>query len=228
MSKASIEQWNQAAGAYAKEQEQSVFSDMNKAVVKERFTSLSGEEVLDLGCGYGCYTDYFRSIGGEVIGVDGSPAMIEIAKEKYPDSAFAIADITGRLPFEDEAFDIVFCNQVLMDIDPVGPVFAECRRVLKPGGIFYYSIVHPAFFTGEWMTDEKTGRAGKMVTSYITSSICENRFWGMPTSRSLTKSRGRMTIFRCSSSRNIEKWEKCFRELLRKNRKEKFPKIVVL
>ena len=178
MSKANIEQWNQAAGAFAKEQEQSAFSDMNKAVVKERFTSLSGEKVLDLGCGYGYYTDYLRSIGGDVIGVDGSPAMIEIAKEKYPESAFAVADITGKRPFEDEEFDIVFCNQVLMDIDPVGPVFTECRRVLKPGGIFYYSIVHPAFYTGEWKVDGETGRAGKMVTSYITPSVCENRFWG--------------------------------------------------
>ena len=129
MSKASIEQWNQAAGAYAKEQEQSAFSDMNKAIVKARFPKLSGEKVLDLGCGYGYYTDYFRSIGGDVIGVDGSPAMIEIAKEKYPDSAFAVADITGKLPFEDGAFDIVFCNQVLMDIDPVGPADRKSTRL---------------------------------------------------------------------------------------------------
>ena len=40
MSKANIEQWNEAAGAFAKEQEQSAFSDMNKAVVKERFREL--------------------------------------------------------------------------------------------------------------------------------------------------------------------------------------------
>ena len=38
--------------------------------------------------------------------------------------------------------------------------------------------MHPAFFTGEWMTDEKTGRAGKMVTSSITPKVCEIRFWG--------------------------------------------------
>ena len=119
MSNASIEQWNKAADAFSEEQEKSEFSDMNKAAVKERFTSLSGEKVLDLGCGYGYYTDYFRSIGGEVTGVDGAPAMIDIAKEKYPDSAFAVVDITGKLPFENDEFDIVFCNQVLMDIDQV-------------------------------------------------------------------------------------------------------------
>ena len=96
MGRANIEQWNQAASAFTKEQEQSVFSDMNKAIVKARFLKLSGEKVLELGCGYGYYTDYFQSIGGDVIGVDGSPAMIEIAKQKYPDSAFAVADITEK------------------------------------------------------------------------------------------------------------------------------------
>ena len=69
MGRANIEQWDQAASAFTKEQEQSVFSDMNKAIVKARFPKLSGEKVLDLGCGYGYYTDYFQSIGGEVIGI---------------------------------------------------------------------------------------------------------------------------------------------------------------
>lgn len=31
----------------------------NKALVQARFPQFSGESVLDLGCGYGCYTDYF-------------------------------------------------------------------------------------------------------------------------------------------------------------------------
>ena len=96
MSNASIEQWNKAAGAFSEEQEKSEFSDMNKAAVKERFTSLSGEKVLDLGCGYGYYTDYFRSIGGEVTGVDGAPAMIDIAKEKYPGGIGTITCYNSR------------------------------------------------------------------------------------------------------------------------------------
>ena len=40
----------------------------------------SGESVLDLGCGYGCYTDYFRTAGADVIGIDGSEKMIELAR----------------------------------------------------------------------------------------------------------------------------------------------------
>ena len=167
-----IDQWNEAAKTYSEKQEASAFALSNRKIVEKRFPKLNGEKVLDLGCGYGCYTDYFRSIGGDVVGVDGAGAMIGIAKERYPDCSFLVADITRPLPFESDSFDIVFCNQVLMDIEEVKNVFEECKRVLKPKGTLYYSIVHPAFYNGEW----KDG--GKLITSYITPEIKANDFWG--------------------------------------------------
>ncbi|MGI6745684.1 MAG: methyltransferase domain-containing protein [Acutalibacteraceae bacterium] len=55
--------------------------------------------------------------------------MINIAKDKYPDCDYKIADITQRLPFDSNTFDIVFCNQVLMDIEDIAPIFAEAKRI---------------------------------------------------------------------------------------------------
>ena len=174
----SIKQWNDAAASYAAEQERSAFAEANREIVKKRFPKLNGEAVLDLGCGYGRYTEYFRSIGGRPVGIDGAETMIEIARKKYPDCPFTVADITRPLPFDDDTFDIVFCNMVLMDIDPVDSVFAECHRVLKPGGTFCFSIVHPAFFNGDWQTDENGCQTGKLISSYLTPCVSENRFWG--------------------------------------------------
>ena len=178
MSEEIIRQWNNAAESFAEEQERSAYADANKRIIKERFTNFNGEKILDLGCGYGYYTDYFRSIGGCATGVDGSQKMIDIAKDKYPECDFLVADITGRFPFEKETFDIVFCNQVLMDIENIENVFSECYRILKHGGILYYSITHPAFFNGEWKTGEGDQKVGKLVTSYITPKASVNRFWG--------------------------------------------------
>lgn len=178
MSDITLQQWNDAAEPYAEAQEHSLFADINKAIVKERFKKLNGEKVLDLGCGYGWYTDYFRSIGGNVVGVDGAEAMLEIARKQYPGCSFSVADITQPLPFFSGSFDIVFCNQVLMDIVNVGCVFSESSRILKPGGVFWYSIVHPAFFLGDWQTDENDYQIGKLVTSYLTPEVSKNHFWG--------------------------------------------------
>ena len=147
-----IRQWNEAAEAYAGEQEHSAFAESNREVVKKRFPKFNGERILDLGCGYGYYTDYFRSVGGDVVGVDGACAMTDIGKKKYPDCAFLTADITKPLPFGSESFDLIFCNQVLMDLEDIKCVLAECFRVLKRGGIFYFSVVHPAFYNGAWGT----------------------------------------------------------------------------
>ena len=178
MSEEIIRQWNNAAETFAKEQESSAFADANKKIIKERFKAFKGEKILDLGCGYGYYTDYFKSIGGNAVGIDASQAMIDIAKKNYPDCDFEVADITQKIPFEDNFFDIIFCNQVLMDIENAESVFYECSRILKPGGILYYSITHPVFFNGEWKKNDEDSPAGKLIDSYLTQSVSTNLFWG--------------------------------------------------
>ena len=178
MSDTVIRQWNDAAEAYAEEQERSVYAQANRAIVKERFRNLRGEKVLDLGCGFGWYTHYFGSIGGSAVGVDGAKAMIDIARQRYPEASFSVHDITRPLPFGPCSFDIVFCNQVMMDIEDIGSILSECGRVLKGGGIFCFSIVHPAFYNGEWQTDADGRGFAKLISSYLTPCVSENRFWG--------------------------------------------------
>jgi SAM-dependent methyltransferase len=180
MSDTIIQQWNQAAQSFTDGQECSAFAELNKTFVKQRFRKLNGEKVLDLGCGYGWYTDYFSRIGGNVVGIDGAEAMLDIARNRSPAGSFVLADITRPLPFSSGSFDIVFCNQVLMDIENIEPVFSECARLLKLGGVFWYSIVHPAFYCA-WQTDENGYRFGKLVTSYLSPTVIVNRFWGETT-----------------------------------------------
>ena len=173
-----INQWNSAALKYAEDQERSEFVESNKRVVESRFKRFNGEKVLDLGCGYGFFTDYFRSIGADVIGIDGSEKMIEIARGKYPLTEFSVMDITMPFTFEKNRFDIVFSNQVLMDIENIDFVFSECNRILKTGGILYYSIVHPAFYDCQWQKDENGYRYAKVMDKYITPYQFTNVFWG--------------------------------------------------
>lgn len=176
--KNTIQKWETAAKVYAESQEASELAESNKTVVKERFDIMNGENVLDLGCGYGYYSSYFDSIGANVIGIDGSEKMIEIAGKRYPNLKFSVADIEKSLPFENESFDIVFSNQVLMDIENIDFVFSECRRVLKKDGIFYFSIVHPCFYDCHWVKDDSGYRYAKIIAKYISCYRITNEFWG--------------------------------------------------
>lgn len=173
-----VQKWENAAAVYTESQETSEYAESNKSVVKTRFKRLSGERVLDLGCGCGYYTDYFDCVGANAVGVDGSEKMIEIARERYPRSDFSIVDIEKPLPFENEIFDIVFSNQVLMDIENIDFVFSECKRVLKKDGIFYFSIVHPCFYDSRWLTDNNGYKSAKVIERYISCYRMENEFWG--------------------------------------------------
>jgi SAM-dependent methyltransferase len=101
-----------------------------------------GERILDVACGTGALTRVVaKSVGpnGRVVGLDRSPDMLAEARKITldPSSAAPIewreGDVSA-IPFENETFDIVFCNFGLMFFpDPVAAL-KEMRRVLKPNG----------------------------------------------------------------------------------------------
>ena len=82
------------------------------------------------------------------------------------------------LAFENNQFDIIFSNLVLMDVENIDHVFSECYRLLKTEGILYYSIVHPAFYDCQWLKDEKDYKYAKVIDKYIKPYHFTNAFWG--------------------------------------------------
>jgi len=73
---------------------------------QEHFKKIKGR-VLDAGCGYGRNSIYFE----DYVGVDFSPDFIELAKEKFPDKEFMVANLKS-LPFKDKEFDWAFCVSI--------------------------------------------------------------------------------------------------------------------
>ncbi|WP_171246556.1 class I SAM-dependent methyltransferase [Isoptericola sediminis] len=103
-----------------------------------------GRRILDVGCGTGPLTAELRDRGAEVTGLDGSPAMIELAREHLGDDVpLHVADLAEPLPFADDTFDDVVASLVLHYLEDWAGPLAEIKRVLKPGGRLLLSVNHP-------------------------------------------------------------------------------------
>ena len=103
--------------------------DVRLLAVLAALGPLHGRRVLDLGCGKGRFAAHLAKAGAEVVGLDVSAAML--AGANGLDRVRASAK---RLPFADGTFDAVVAIEVIEHVGDVGPVLAEARRVLKPGG----------------------------------------------------------------------------------------------
>ena len=132
--------WNRSADAYAASKIADEASYERKiAETRALLTSLS--EVLEIGCGTGTTALRHAPHAGRVVGVDGSDAMVRIARGKAgsaPNVAFELGDVE-RLDRPDASVDVVMAHSVLHLLrDPRGTV-ANAFSWLRPGGAFVSS-----------------------------------------------------------------------------------------
>jgi SAM-dependent methyltransferase len=106
---------------------------------------VTGERVLDIACGQGRMSRYLAGLGADVVGVDISAAMLDKARAAGPQNiAYVRADVTRRAAWWDgRPFDGCTCELALMDIDDLAGTLSTVTTVLRPGGWFVASIVHP-------------------------------------------------------------------------------------
>ena len=108
---------------------------------------VAGARVLDLACGQGRMSRYLARRGADVLGVDVSAAMLSKARAAGPAGiTYLRADVTGAPTWWDgRPFDGCTCELALMDIDDLAGALATVAAVLRPGGWFVASVMHPCF-----------------------------------------------------------------------------------
>ncbi len=116
-----------------------------KPAIHRLLKDLRGKAVLCVGCGNGDECAYIKRRGAKrVIGIDISKSMIELAKEKHKNIEFHVMS-ANKLYFKDKEFDIVYSDLVLHYIKNIEEPVKEVFRVLKPGGKFIFSVMHPLY-----------------------------------------------------------------------------------
>ena len=121
----------------------------------------TGAAVLDCGCGEGYLAEHFVGKGCGYTGIDCSDAAINKARGRIASdaAAFEVGDITRMTAFSDNRFDAVvdvYCMQMLVTDPDRRAYLSQVRRVLKPGGRFFFlQITQPDRFKGPIATFEE-------------------------------------------------------------------------
>lgn len=130
-----------------------------------------GDAVLDVGCGTGVKSKYLIERGVEVVGIDFSEKMIEIAKRDVPQAKFYVMDLydIGQLK---KSFDGVFAQAVLLHVpkSKIESALGAMIGKLKKGGYLYVAVkeIRRGGKDEEIKTENDYGYEYKRFFSYFT------------------------------------------------------------
>jgi SAM-dependent methyltransferase len=133
-----------------------------------------GERVLDIACGNGLTSRRLAAMGVEVVAFDFAEEMITRARQRttrHADRiAYSVLDATDEaalLSLGERQFDAALCNMALFDMAEIGPLMRALARLLRPGGRFVFSVLHPCFNNAHVaQVAEMEDRGGDLVTVY--------------------------------------------------------------
>lgn len=168
--------WNQNAAFWnARMGEGNDFVEVLIWPATERLLELRpGERVLDIACGNGLSSRRLAAMGAEVVAFDFAAEMIAYALERTTEHTerieYLVLDATDEaalLALGEGQFDAAICNMALFDMAEIEPLMRALARLLRPGGRFVFSVLHPCFNSPHMaLVAEEEDRAGDLVTTY--------------------------------------------------------------
>ncbi|MEU3851261.1 class I SAM-dependent methyltransferase [Streptomyces sp. NPDC029554] len=138
-------------------------------------------DVLDLGCGTGSLSLLAAEQGHRVTGVDLSPAMVRLAREKLAgrDAVFLVGDAAAP-PVGEQRFDAVLVRHVLWTLPDPARVLRRWYGLLRPGGRLVlvegvWGSAHPVGIPAERLTGLLNPIAGQVRVERLSDDA---RLWG--------------------------------------------------
>jgi SAM-dependent methyltransferase len=129
----------------------------------------AGDRLLDVACGSGLALELARARGASCSGIDASPRLVAVARDRNPDADIRVGDMNA-LPWDAASFDVVTSFRGIWGTTP--DAVAEMHRVLRPGGRAAITVWgHLKVSPGAWAlapfrlaATEKVGNQAAMVS----------------------------------------------------------------
>lgn len=166
-----------------------------KPVPHDWFGNLKGKAVLGLASGGGQQMPIFNALGAKCTVLDYSKAQLEsertVAQREGYEIEIVHADMTKPLPFPDGSFDLIFHPVSNCYVEQVEPIWRECARVLKPGGVLLAGLDNGVNF---WFDEKEERLTYTMPFNPLVNPehqrLSEEHDWGMQFSHSIDEQIG--------------------------------------
>jgi ubiquinone/menaquinone biosynthesis C-methylase UbiE len=136
--------------------------------MQDAIAAMPAARTLDIACGTGWLTQHLR---GELVGLDASPSMLEVAAERIPGAEFVVGDAL-ELPFEDGAFERIATGHFYGHLEETDRVrfLSEARRVATEL-VVIDSALHDGVEPVEWQVRLlKDGSRWEVYKRYFVAS----------------------------------------------------------
>jgi ubiquinone/menaquinone biosynthesis C-methylase UbiE len=131
------------------------------------------EKILDVGCGQGELCRELAKIGAQVVGIDASKKLIDIAKKRSGEKFnihYRVADAGNLEGLQDGTFDAACSILAIQNMEHLDAVAKEMSRVVKKGGRILWVLNHPCFRIPRqsgWGIDEKRKLRYRRIDRYM-------------------------------------------------------------
>ena len=154
--------WDGRGSSYDKSPGHAGFEDLWEKVLSGLF--MGRKRILDVGTGTGFIARILSRLGHDVVGLDISRGMIDVARKKCSGVEFVLGDAED-LPFEDESFDAVICRHLIWTLPNPERAIREWARVAREKVVV---------IDGKWTDNSITTKIRKIV-GRILISVYERR-----------------------------------------------------
>ncbi len=145
-----------------------------------------GERILDIACGNGLSSRRLAAMGAKVTAFDFADEMIALASKRTYERAgqidYHVLDATDEaalLALGAGQFDGAICNMALFDMAEIKPLLRALASLLRPGGRFVFSVLHPCFNSArmahtaevDYANGDRTITYAVKISGYLTATV---------------------------------------------------------